>query len=169
MFKRNRVYALLVTLLAALGVALAGAPAQAAGDVQISILGENACLDNATENAGKLQLWRCTGGAEQRWIEVVDNTTGRTLFVNKRNSDRCIAAPPGAGSVVMKICNSGDPTQQWGVSIQSTPPGLPFAVYELLVSTSGLCLWTDTVRNGTVPSMAGCDGNGSANERWVLS
>ncbi|MGW4059515.1 RICIN domain-containing protein [Amycolatopsis sp. NPDC004747] len=168
MFRRSRVYALLLTLLAALGVALAGAPAEAATDVQISVLGENACLDNATENAGKLQMWRCTGGAEQRWIEVVNNATGRVLFVNK-NTDWCITAPPGAGSVVMRPCNSADPTQQWGVSIQSTPPGQPFAVYELLVSTSGLCLWTSTVRSGTVPSMAGCDGLGSFNERWVLS
>jgi len=61
--------------------------------------------------------------------------------------------------------------QQWGISIQSTPPGEPFAVYKLLTSQSGsgLCLWTDSVRKGTVPEMAGCDGAGSFNERWVLS
>ena len=169
MLKRSRVYALVTTLLAVLGVLLAGASAQAATDLQISVLGENSCLDNATDHPAKLQMWTCTGGAEQRWIELVNNTTGRAVFENRNNTNLCITAPPGAGSVVMETCNLGDPTQQWGISIQSTPPGEPFAVYKLLVSTSGLCLWTDSVRKGTVPSMAGCDGNGSFNERWVLS
>lgn len=170
MSKRSRVYALLASLLAVLGVVLAGVPAQAQGELQISVLGENSCLDNDTNNAGKLQMWTCTGHAEQRWIEVANNTTGTAVFANQKNPTRCITAPLGAGSVVMTPCNTGDPTQQWGIVQQSTPPGEPFAVYKLLVSqSSGLCLWTDSVRKGTVPSMAGCDGAGSFNERWVLS
>lgn len=168
MVKRSRLYALLLTLLAALGVALAGAPAQAAGDVQISVLGENSCLDNDTTNPGRLQMWTCTGGDEQRWIEVVNQATGKVVFVNKRFTNRCITAPQGAGQVVMNLCTSGD-TQQWTLLRQTTPPDEPFAVYDLFVSTSGLCLWTDSVRRGTVPEMAGCDGVNSFNERWVVS
>ncbi|MEV5958232.1 RICIN domain-containing protein [Streptomyces sp. NPDC051987] len=169
MFKRRRLFALVVAILAALGIALAGTPAQAASTTEIWILNTRACLDNATENAGKLQMWNCTGGAEQQWAELFNNQTGTVMFVNQ-NTQWCITAPSGAGSVVMRPCDTSAPTQQWGTALTSTPVGQPTALFFVIKSAaSGLCLWTNTVANGTVPSMAGCGPDGSFNERWILT
>ncbi|SEE35315.1 Ricin-type beta-trefoil lectin domain-containing protein [Streptomyces sp. 3213] len=168
MFKRRRLFALVVAFLAAMGIALAGTPAQAATTTEIWILNTTSCLDNATENAGKLQMWHCTGGPEQQWIQEYNGTKGTWMFMNERTK-WCITAPSaGAGSVVMSPCDTSLDTQQWGTALTNTPAGQPFAVFFLISNyTSHLCLWTDSGSNGTVPAMAGC-GPGSYNERWML-
>lgn len=168
---RRGLFALVTALLAVLGVALAIGPAQAASTVEISVHGTSQCLDNATENAGILQMWRCTGGSEQQWVELPNSQTGYTMFMNE-HTGWCVTAPPGpgGGSVVMAPCDTAASTQQWSISpFITTPVGIPFAIFRTISNpASGLCLWTDSVANRTVPAMAGCDPFGSYNERWDI-
>ena len=168
---RRSLLALATAVLAVLGVALAGGPAQAANTVEIAVHGTGQCLDNATENAAKLQMWRCTGGSEQHWVQLISSTTGYLMYQNA-HTDWCITAPsgPGGGSVVMQPCDtSAPPDQQWTQTFTTTPVGFPFAEYWVIENpATGLCLWTGSIANGTVPSMAGCDTLGSLDNRWDI-
>ena len=153
--------------LAVLGAALTGGPAQAAGITGINVTDSRACLDNDTNNALTLQMWTCTGGPEQQWVY---DAGGPTTIINVHTS-WYITAPSGLGGgpVAMRPCVFNAPNQQWTMTFMTTPVGVPFAQFWLIENpATGLCLWTDSIRKGTVPAMAGCDPLGSYNEWWSL-
>ncbi|MGH4031735.1 hypothetical protein ACQB60_22695 [Actinomycetota bacterium Odt1-20B] len=87
--KRFSLFALVAALLAVLAMAMASAPAQAAGFTPINVGKSSHCLDNATENASKL-----------------DFQAGLFTFTNARTG-RCITAPAsGAGTVTVQFCDA---------------------------------------------------------------
>jgi len=160
MSKRRSLFALVTAALAVSTAALAGGPAQAAGFSPINVWNSSHCLDNATENAAKLQMWSCTGGPEQRWLEGFNTQTGLFNFRNQ-NTGRCITAPAsGEGTVVMAFCDESntDPTQQWRVYFADNPLGPPSGWFDVWQNvSSGLCLGTPSVANGTRLQTVDCD------------
>ncbi|MFJ6789588.1 RICIN domain-containing protein [Streptomyces angustmyceticus] len=160
MSKRRALLALVTAALTVPVIALAGAPAQAAGFTTMSIWNSSHCLDNATENAAKLQMWNCTGGPEQKWLaEFLPGSMYR--FVNQ-NTGRCITGPTAAHpGLWMDECNLLPDTQKWRV-FYAEPRGL----FKVLQNVSnGQCMTTSSVANGTQPRTTACDSS-AAYERW---
>lgn len=160
MSKRRALLALVTAALTMPVIALAGAPAQAAGFSPISIWNSSHCLDNATENAAKLQMWKCTGGPEQKWLaEFLPGSMYR--FVNQ-NTGRCITGPTAAHpGLWMDECSILPDTQKWRVFYEE-PRGL-FKVWQNV--SNGLCMTTSSVANGTQPQTTACNPS-AAYERW---
>ncbi|GGN46504.1 RICIN domain-containing protein [Streptomyces kronopolitis] len=160
MSTRRSLLALVTAALTMLVIALAGAPAQAAGFNTMSIWNSSHCLDNATENASKLQMWNCTGGPEQKWLaEFLPGSMYR--FVNQ-NTGRCITGPTAAHpGLWMDECNLLPDTQKWRVFYEE-PRGL-FKVWQNV--GNGLCMTTSSVANGTQPQTTTCN-SAAAYERW---
>nr|WP_223184683.1 RICIN domain-containing protein [Streptomyces sp. CBMA152] len=158
--------ALVTAVFAVLVIAMTGAPAHADGFSPINVWNSSHCLDNATENAAKLQMWSCTGGSEQKWLEGFNTQTGLFTFTNQ-HTGRCITAPAsGPGTVVMAFCNAADPTQQWNVFFADNPNGPPSGWYDVWQNaSSGLCLSTPSVRNGTLLQTTPCDPSDQY-DRW---
>ncbi|MFE9597331.1 RICIN domain-containing protein [Streptomyces hokutonensis] len=165
--ERRRVFALVTAVLAILALAWAGgSPAQAAGFTPINVWNSSHCLDNATENAAKLQMWSCTGGAEQKWLEGFNTQTGLFTFTNQ-NTGRCITAPAsGTGTVTMAFCNAAATNQQWRVYFADNPLGPPSGWYDVWQNvSSGYCLSTPSVGNGTLIQTTPCDPSDQY-DRW---
>lgn len=160
MFTRRALLALVTAALTVPVIALAGAPAQAAGFSPISIWNSSHCLDNATENAAKLQMWKCTGGPEQKWLaEFLPGSMYR--FVNQ-NTGRCITGPTAAHpGLWMDECNLLPDTQKWRI-LYEEPRGL-FKVWQN--ASNGQCMTTSSVANGTQPQTTTCNIS-AAYERW---
>ncbi|MBD0742698.1 hypothetical protein BG418_14580 [Streptomyces sp. CBMA152] len=163
---RRSLLALVTAVFAVLVIAMTGAPAHADGFSPINVWNSSHCLDNATENAAKLQMWSCTGGSEQKWLEGFNTQTGLFTFTNQ-HTGRCITAPAsGPGTVVMAFCNAADPTQQWNVFFADNPNGPPSGWYDVWQNaSSGLCLSTPSVRNGTLLQTTPCDPSDQY-DRW---
>ncbi|MBT2384324.1 ricin-type beta-trefoil lectin domain protein [Streptomyces sp. ISL-11] len=164
---RRRLFAFVTAVLAmpALSVA-AGAPAQAAGFSPINVWNSSHCLDNATENATKLQMWSCGSGSEQKWLDGFNTQTRLFTFTNARTG-RCITAPAsGSGTVTMAFCDAAATTQQWRVFFADNPNGPPSGWYDVWQNaSSGLCLSTPSVRNGTLVQTTPCDPSDQY-DRW---
>ena len=89
---RSRFAALAATVTAVVPAAvLSGAPAHATGFTEIGIHSSSHCLDNATENSFVLQMWSCTGGSEQKWLEGFNTNTGNFTFTNQ-HTGLCVSA-----------------------------------------------------------------------------
>jgi hypothetical protein len=164
--KRRSLLALATAVPALLAVAVTGTPAQAAGFTPINVWNSSHCLDNATENAAKLQMWSCTGGPEQRWLEGFNTQTGLFTFTNQ-NTGRCITAPAsGTGTVTMAFCNAAAANQQWRVYFADNPLGPPSGWYDVWQNvSSGYCLSTPSVGNGTLIQTTPCDPS-DLYDRW---
>ncbi|MET7298528.1 ricin-type beta-trefoil lectin domain protein [Embleya sp. NPDC005575] len=163
---RRSLFALVTAVSAMLAVTVAGSPAQAAGFSPINVWNSSHCLDNATENAAKLQMWSCSGASEQKWLEGFNTQTGLFTFTNQRTG-RCITAPAsGAGTVTMAFCNAAATTQQWRVYYADNPSGPPSGWYDVWQNvSSGLCLSTPSVANGTLVKTTPCDPS-DLYDRW---
>jgi hypothetical protein len=166
MSKRRSLFAVAATLVALLAIAVVATPAQAAGFTPINVWNSSHCLDNATENAAKLQMWSCSGGSEQRWQEGFNSQTGLFTFINQRTG-RCITAPAfWAGTVTMAFCDAAATTQQWRVYAAGNPFGPPSGWYDVWQNvSSGYCLSTPSVGNGTLIQTSVCDPNDQY-DRW---
>ena len=166
MYKRRSLLALLTTALAMLAVAVGGTPAHAAGFTRINVWNSSHCLDNATENASKLQMWSCGSGSEQKWLEGFNTQTGLFTFTNS-HTGRCITAPAaGSGTVTVEFCNAAATTQQWRVFFADNPVSPPAGWYDVWQNvSSGLCLSTPSVGNGTLVRTIDCDSS-VLYERW---
>jgi Ricin-type beta-trefoil lectin domain len=164
--RRSLFIALVTAPLAMLAITMAAAPAQAAGPTPINAWNKNNCLDNATENASKIQMWSCTGGSEQKWLEGSGTQTSLFTFTNS-HTRWCITAPAvGAGTVTMAPCDAAATTQQWRVFFADNPLGPPSGWYDVWQNAaSGLCLETPSLRNGTVLQTAPCDASNLL-QRW---
>jgi poly(3-hydroxybutyrate) depolymerase len=109
---------------------------------------------SSTANGTQVQLWDCTGAANQRWA----NTSGKQLQVY---GNKCLDAN-GQGTsngtaVIVWDCN-GQANQQWTVNSNGTVTG----------QQSGLCLDANGAAsaNGTKLILWSC--NGGANQQWSL-
>jgi Ricin-type beta-trefoil lectin domain len=169
MSKRRSLFALVTAALAVLTIALTYAPAQAIAGVPLNVWNSSHCLDNATENFAKLQMWSCSGNPQQQWLEGYNTQTGDFTFTNA-NTGRCITAPAsGAGTVVMAFCDAAATNQQWRVYFADNPLGPPSGWYDVWQNvSSGLCLSTNSVGNGTLPNMNNCDPS-DLYDRWALN
>ena len=169
MSTRRRLSALVTALLAVLALAWAGgSPAQAAGFAPINVWNSSHCLDNATENSAKLQMYSCSGNVQQKWLAGFNTQTSLFTFTNQ-NTGLCITAPSsGPGTVTMASCNAAATNQQWSVYFADNPLGPPSGWYDVWQNaSSGYCLATDSVGNGTLPVMETCDPSDQYH-RWHL-
>jgi ricin-type beta-trefoil lectin protein len=152
----NRHRPLVIAVLTMAAIAAVGVPAQAQSFRPINVWKSSHCLDNATENNAKLQMWSCSGHSEQTWLEGFDPQTSLFTFQNG-HTNWCINAPGGAGTVTMAPCD-GSTNQQWRVFFADNPLGPPSGWYDIWQNVaSGLCLATPSVANGTLPQMETCD------------
>jgi Cytolethal distending toxin A/C domain len=172
MSKWRSLFALMAAATAALTITLVAGPAQASGSTQeIHIFDSSHCLDNATQNAAVLQMWKCTGGAEQQWFQTEtglrDPANGMRdiVIIENESSKWCTYVLP-QGVVVLRVCDASDIHEQWTVDYVFTPAGEAF---QMITSVSShLCLATSSVANGTVPTVVTCD-VGESYEWWVFS
>lgn len=138
----------------------AGAAHASTGVTSIRVFGSTHCLDNATENSSKVQMWNCTGHAEQNWSPVVNPASASPQFsFQNQNTHLCVTSPgSGGGTVTMSQC-SGATTQQWIPLFTNTPDGSGSGSYTVWESASALgwCLNSDSVANGTVIRNWPCD------------
>ncbi|MFF4278100.1 RICIN domain-containing protein [Streptomyces kronopolitis] len=157
MTARRALISLVTTALTVSALALAGAPAQAAGATNIRIWGSSHCLDSDVNNAARLQMWSCDSGSDEKWLTEYWGS-GQYRFINQRTG-RCITAPSGLtpGSITLSPCDpvvSTRAAQLWHA--HATKPGDP-AVAMWQSAESGLCMTTPSVGNHTVPKTLGCD------------
>ncbi len=160
MSKRRALLALAAAALMMPAITLAGTPAQAAGFTPIRIWNSSHCLDNATENAAKLQMWKCTGGPEQKWLaEFLLGDMYR--FVNQ-NTGRCISGPTATHpGLWMDECLPGVGFQEWRILYQA--PGGAYKVWQN--ANTGLCMTTNSVADGTQPQTTSCNIS-AAYQKW---
>ncbi len=127
------------------------------------------CLDNNANSlaaGNKVQIWTCTGDANQIWN--LDDSTTPGEFTIQIGASHCLdsanSTQSGTVPVVLEPCVSGSPTQQWTVGPN----------YSLVnVGASGLnstsyCLddnGFNTV-NGQPMQLYAC--NGGSNQSWRL-
>lgn len=150
---------------AALLVVLTAAPARAqSGFKPISIARTDNCLDNATQDAAKLQMWKCSGAQEQNWAQGYTTQHGGAFtFINQRTGN-CITGPVSAsGPATMAPCDPAAPNQVWTVFYANNPGSGWFQVYQNVAS--GLCLSTPSSANGTVLQTTICNSS-DINDRW---
>ncbi|WP_234386083.1 RICIN domain-containing protein [Streptomyces sp. ERV7] len=164
--RRRGLLGLVTAVSAVLVTGLTGPPAQAVGFTRINVWNSTHCLDNATQNAAKLQMWSCGSGSEQKWLEGFNTQTALFTFTNQRTG-RCITAPAwGPGTVTVQFCNAADPTQQWRVFAADNPNGPPSGWYDVWQNaSSGYCLSTPSVGNGTLVQTTVCDPSDQY-DRW---
>ena len=133
----------------------AAAPIQPGQSAPIIGVQSGRCLDvpGATTNNGtQIQLWDCTGAANQTWTY----TSSRQLMVY---GSKCLDAS-GQGTsngtaVIIWDCN-GQTNQQWNVNTNGTITSVQ----------SGLCVDAagPATANGTKIHLWGC--HGGANQQW---
>jgi hypothetical protein len=168
MSKRRGLAGLFIAGLATLGLSLTGAAAQAStvSFNPVSIAGSSHCLDNATENAARLQMWSCTGGSEQNWLEVFSNATGTIEFLNQHTGWCATAPATGTGTVVMAPCNAANRAQQWRAGANGNVGGSSGS-YNVWVNASSLnCLSTRSVAPGTLVQTSACNFYTDPYYRW---
>jgi hypothetical protein len=162
-FRRRLAAVFLAGAATAATIGMASAPAQASSFLEMKIWNSSHCLDNATEDNLKLQMWRCTGVSEQRWSLSFDSQTGTYSFTNQRTR-WCIQAPGVEGTIFMNPCDPTLTTQQWTiVVVGAESPGGSYTVWRN--KFSGLCLTTPSVGDGTPPRAAVCD-TSDQYDRW---
>lgn len=157
MTTRRTLISLVTTALTVSAVALASAPAQAAGATNMRIWGSSHCLDSDVDNAARLQMWSCGSGSDEKWLTEYWGG-GQYRLINQRTG-RCITAPSGlaAGAVTLTPSDpvvSTRAVQLWHA--HATKPGDP-AVAMWQSAESGLCLTTPSVGNHTIPRTLGCE------------
>jgi hypothetical protein len=169
MSTRRTLLTLVTALLAVLAIGVAATPAQAAGFSPMKIWHSTHCLDNATQDATRLQMWSCSGATEQTWLDSRNSQTGRYTFTNQRTG-RCITAPLfNAGIVTMQFCDASAGNQQWRLFAVDNPTGQPFDYYFVWQSvSSNFCLTTPSVANGTRVQTTTCDPSDQY-DRWNRS
>ncbi|MCO8276200.1 ThuA domain-containing protein [Actinoplanes sp. TRM 88003] len=108
------------------------------------------CVDvagNSSADSTKIQLWSCTGGANQQW--TVNGSTLRSL-------GKCMSTASG-GQVQLSAC-TGAATQNWTAGANGS----------LVNAASGRCLDANggSTADGTQLIIWSC--HGGTNQRWVL-
>ncbi|MGW2650112.1 arabinofuranosidase catalytic domain-containing protein [Streptomyces sp. NPDC001393] len=124
-------------------------------------VGAGKCLDvpNSSTTAGtQLQIWDCSGGANQTWTRTASNQ----LTVYSGGSQMCLDAYDNQTSAGTKVetwpCNGGA-NQQWQLNGDGTVTG----------TQSGLCLdvTAASTANGAPAELWPC--NGGSNQQWRLN
>jgi len=179
----RRLLALLtVALLASLGLAGIGTPAQAdaGGWRSIRNAGNGKCIDNALENKSKIQIWSCVNGnpndqlpegMEQMWtlVPTLDEFNRPAYFIRNRLSGRCMGGINHVDPqyVTGNLCYAQ--RDAWQVIYENWDSG---GWYQVLQSPfSGLCLdLTDnSSANGTLIEQYYCDYSfTNLAQRWRL-
>jgi hypothetical protein len=146
------VLAAVLAALVSLAALLVVGPAQAATTSAVRGVGSGRCLDvpGASQTDGTfLQIWDCTGAANQQWTLTDSNTL--TVYGTK-----CLDVPGHATTAGTKVeiwsCNGGT-NQQWRVNADGTIVGVE----------SGLCLDVSggATANGTAVQLWNCTGTSS--------
>ena len=136
----------------------AAADSGAAGPIR-QVGGTGKCLNDPggnTANGTRLNLWSCTGKANQRWTAVQDGTV--------RTGGKCLgtvgdSAANGA-RLQLDACNAADGAQHWLAGTDG----------QLVNPQSGKCLDVPaaSAANGTQPALEPCANSASQpNEHWT--
>ncbi|AUG81886.1 alpha-L-arabinofuranosidase [Kitasatospora sp. MMS16-BH015] len=141
---------------AALATMVVAGPAQAATTGALRGTGSGRCLDvqnAATTDGAALQIYDCSGGANQQWTLTSANQL--TVYGNK-----CLDVPnhaTTAGTRVQIWSCSGGANQQWKVNADGSIVGVE----------SGLCLDVTggATANGSAVELWTC--NGRSNQQWT--
>jgi endo-1,4-beta-xylanase len=137
-----------------------GGSSSGGGGGALRAVASGRCLDvpNSSTTAGtQLQIWDCSGGANQAWT----HTSSNQLTVYSGGSTLCLDANGNGTSAGTKVvtwpCN-GQTNQQWNLNANGTITGVQ----------SGLCLDVTgaATANGTLVELWTC--NGGANQQWHL-
>lgn len=131
------------------------------GTGPLHAVGAGKCLDvpNSSTTAGtQLQIWDCSGGANQTWTR----TSSNQLTVYSGSSQMCLDAYDNqttAGTKVVTWPCHGGANQQWQLTSDGTVTGLQ----------SGLCLdvTSASTANGALAELWPC--NGGSNQQWRLN
>jgi hypothetical protein len=148
-------------------ITLAVAPAQASSSYSpVNVWNTSHCLDNATENNSKVQIWRCTGGREQNWSISLDPSGDWFTFKNQ-NTQWCLAAPAlGTPTAFMEPCDPNSVNQRWDIDFADNPLGPPSGTYDLWQSElTGFCLSLNSIGDGNSLYMNNCDPSDQY-DRW---
>lgn len=147
------------TIAAGLTMALAtmvATPAQASSSFSnVNRLNTTQCLDSATEDDSKLQMWHCDSGNDEQWLFLLSNDQGGYKFVNQRTG-LCATSPTNWGqAVTMKACEGAAANQLWYVYR---------TLYDVSATAwrngaSSYCLWSHGASNGTVLVVGNCEAN----------
>ncbi|MFD8718908.1 arabinofuranosidase catalytic domain-containing protein [Streptomyces sp. NPDC059629] len=131
------------------------------GTSALHAVGAGKCLDvpgSSTTAGTQLQIWDCSGGANQTWTR----TSSNQLTVYSGSSQMCLDAYDNQTSAGTKVvtwpCNGGA-NQQWQVNSDGTVTG----------TQSGLCLDVTgaSTANGALAELWPC--NGGSNQQWSLN
>ncbi|MBE1474164.1 endo-1,4-beta-xylanase [Actinophytocola algeriensis] len=123
-------------------------------------VGANKCLDvpnQSTATGTRLQIWDCSGGANQQWT----HTSSGELTVYSGDSRRCLdASGNGAANgtaAIIWTCHGGT-NQKWNLNANGT----------ITSAQSGLCLDVsdNATANGALTQLWAC--SGGANQQWAL-
>ncbi|MFI1335892.1 glycoside hydrolase family 27 protein [Streptomyces sp. NPDC020845] len=128
---------------------------------ELRAVGAGKCLDvpnSSTTSGTQLQIWSCSGGANQTWTR----TSANQLTIYSGGSQLCLDAydrgtSPGT-KVITWTCN-GQNNQQWNVNANGT----------ITSAQSGLCLDVTgaSTANGALVDLWTC--NGGSNQQWSMS
>ena len=164
--KRGVLVILASALLATLSLVPVAGTAQAVTLKQEKVWATNQCLDNAAEDAHRMQVWTCNGGTTQAWEEIFDPAAGTFSFKNAR-SKMCLAVT-GFNLVVEGQTCTGSSSQKWTVFFADNPLGPPTGWYDVWKNVlTGLCLFVPNpnLPNGTGIETTDCNA-GTAAQRW---
>jgi Ricin-type beta-trefoil lectin domain len=117
--------------------------AQAVSFAPFRNYGNRKCVDVATENATQVQLWNCTGGAEQQWQTDWVDGANLNLQLTNQWTGGCLGVEGGATSAQARVVSAacGQPSTIWhnNYAFNDTRPNHAWH-QQLKNVNSGLCL-----------------------------
>ncbi|HTJ72513.1 MAG TPA: PHB depolymerase family esterase [Actinospica sp.] len=124
-------------------------------------VGAGKCLDdpNSSTTAGtQLQIWDCSGQANQAWTHTSSNGLSVTVGGSTLCLDANAKGTTNGTKVIIWSCN-GQTNQQWTINSNGTITGVQ----------SGLCLDVTgaSTADGALAELWSC--NGGSNQQWSLS
>lgn len=132
------------------------------------------CLDNATDEPLRLQIWKCTGGSEQQWQTVwyfdADYYHNGTFQLQNRWEGHCMTVPRPDDFVPivrMGACFYYTYTQFWRVYYANNAGNGWYQVIQNLYTGWCLELSDNSSANGTLLHLAYCDANNPA-QQWQI-
>jgi hypothetical protein len=175
MHRRWLIRAVAAALFAATAILATGASAQASTWREIPNYVNHQCLDNATDESLRLQIWNCTGGSEQQWQDVwysdtTDYYHDGTFQLQNSWEGHCMDVPDPddfVPTVRMGACSYYDDTQFWKVYYENNTGSGWYQVIQNLYVGWCLELSGNSSSNGTLLQLAPCDASNPA-QQWLM-
>jgi hypothetical protein len=152
MSRRRGMFALVTVLTAVIGMVLAAMPAQADTFEDLPNYGNRKCLDVQTQNDYFVQLWNCTGHAEQHWSTTWISGTDLTLRLTNQRTGSCLGVDGDSTIQMARVVSApcGSVSTVW-INNYANNENFDGWHQQLKNQHSGLCLdlqWNNSA-NGT--------------------